>query len=354
MLLGRLARSGGAVRTHWKRGVLVLVVSILIVAGFGLELAVTYFDQPHHGTDASIERVEADPTVEVDRLGGGYVMRPAGRESTVGLIFYPGGRVHPDAYLASLAPVVRDANVTVFVPKMPLNLAVLNQGAAGSIVRDHPDVDTWYVGGHSLGGSMACRYAGSHPNEVDGVVLLAAYCDRNVSDASLRVLSVTGTADQVLNRDRVRATRSNLPGDARVVSIRGMNHSQFGSYTGQRGGAPASIDFATAHARLGAVLVSWFENASDERPLDAVSRPAATSAAAVTFSRARPSVRSNGGRSGTSSGVLEVESLASVRSDRAGDLRGRRRHGAAARYCRGAPPVRGERRRHPRRNRIRR
>jgi pimeloyl-ACP methyl ester carboxylesterase len=332
----------------------VIVVTILLVAGFGLELAVTYFDTPHHGTDASIERVEADPTVEVERLGGGYVLRPAGGESAIGLVFYPGGRVHPDAYLASLSPLASRANVTVYVTKMPLNLAIFGQGAAGPIVRDHPEVDTWYVGGHSLGGAMACRYASGHADRVDGVVLLASYCDRNVSDASFRALSVTGTADRVLNRDRYLATRSNLPADAQFVTIRGMNHSQFGSYTGQRGGGPATIDFDTAHDRLGEVLLSWIENSTRNRAVGRIFHPVATSAVAVNFSRARPSTGGNGRRNGTVSGLLEVESMAAVRGDRARDLRGRRGHGAVARHRRGTAPVRGEHRRHPRRNGVRR
>ncbi|MFT4930337.1 MAG: hypothetical protein ACI91T_000204 [Natronomonas sp.] len=273
--------SVGFGRRHWKRWLLAFVVTVLVVALFGLELAVTYFDTPHRGTDASVSRVEADPAVEVDRLGRGYVMRPAGRESTVGLVFYPGGRVHPDAYLSALAPLVREASVTVFVPKMPLNLAVIAPGTAGSIVREHPEIETWYVGGHSLGGSMACRYADGHADRVDGVVLLASYCDRDVSDASFRALSVTGSADRVLNRDRYRETRSNLPSDARFVRIRGMNHSQFGAYAGQRGGGPATIDYATAHDRLGDVLVSWIENGSSE---GSIRRPRASKVPApLTF-----------------------------------------------------------------------
>ena len=248
------------VRRHWKRGVVVAVVTVLLITGFGVQIALTYFSHPLHGTDASIQGVEADPAIELEWLGNGYVLRPADHDSETGLVFYPGGRVHPDAYLATLAPLVREANVTVFVPRMALNLAVLNPNAARPVVRNHPGIDTWYVGGHSLGGAMACRYAKGRPDRVEGLVLLASYCDRDLSDTSLRVLSVTGTADGVLNRDRYRTSLSNLPSDARDVRIRGMNHSQFGTYRGQLDDAPATIDDETAHRRLGAILVSWFEN----------------------------------------------------------------------------------------------
>ena len=39
-----------------------------------------------------------------------------------------------------------------------------------------------------------------------------------------------------------------------------MNHSQFGTYGGQSGDVPATIDDETARERLTAVLRSWFGN----------------------------------------------------------------------------------------------
>ncbi|MFC7079321.1 alpha/beta hydrolase [Halorussus caseinilyticus] len=152
------------------------------------------------------------------------------------------------------------ANVTVFVPKMPLNVALLDADAAAESRTRNPGIRTWFVGGHSLGGVAACRYADGH--DVRGLVLFASYCDANVSDRSLAVLSVTGSADTVLDRGNYRAGRTRLPPTADFREIRGVNHTQFGSYRGQRGDSPAPLSYDEAHRRLADRLVPWLANQS--------------------------------------------------------------------------------------------
>jgi pimeloyl-ACP methyl ester carboxylesterase len=241
---GRLRRQGKRL-VVWG-----VAIGVLVVAG-----ALAFVATPFHGTDASIAAVEDDPEVTVTRRDGTYVLDPAGGDPAAGLVFYPGGRVHPDAYLASLAPLAARANVRVVIPKPPLNLAVLDRGMAAQYVTD-PAVGTWFVGGHSLGGVVACRYARANPDAVEGVVLFASYCDRDVSGTDLSVLGVTGSADAVLDRDAARANRDNLPATATVRELP-LNHSQFGSYRGQPGDAPSGLRYAVAHDRLASVTVPW-------------------------------------------------------------------------------------------------
>ncbi len=239
---------------------LVWIVAIGILVAGGV---VIIFGTPLQGSAASVDTVQNDPDVTVTEHRGTYVIEPATAESTAGLVFYPGGRVHPDAYLASLAPVASEANVTVVIPKMPLNLAVLNQNAASPYVSD-PSIDRWYVGGHSLGGAMACRYAASNPDRVDGVVLFASYCDRDVSETDLDGLVVTGSGDTVLDRDAYERNRGNLPAETTEHELP-LNHSQFGSYRGQPGDERSEIGYDAAHEQLAAVTVPWFDR---ERPAD--------------------------------------------------------------------------------------
>ncbi len=213
-------------------------------------------------TEGSVDAVRADDRVEVTHRDGVYALEPADGEATTALVFYPGGHVTADAYLESLAPLAARANVAVYVPEMPLQFAVLDPAAADQVIDAHPDVDRWLVGGHSLGGAMACRYASGHPERVDGLVLLAAYCEADRSP-TVPTLSVTGSADIVLDRDTYRSRLAVLPPDATVVELDGVNHSQFGAYTGQRGDAPSSIDYATAHDRLADVVVPWVAALAD-------------------------------------------------------------------------------------------
>lgn len=258
---------------RWKRGVAV-VFAALVIAGGGIAL---YFSMAHHGTPSSIQSVEDDPRVSVSTDGGVSTLSANGANSTTGLVFYPGARVAPDAYYSTLAPLVTQANVTVFVPEMPFNVALLDADAAENVRSRHPDIQTWFVGGHSLGGVAACQYAASH--DVRGLVLFASYCNVDVSDQSLAVLSVTGSADTVLDRGNYRDARSRLPPTVSTHEIRGMNHTQFGSYRGQRGDSPAELSYAEAHRRLTTVLVPWVANnsVSAESPSNTSFREPATS-----------------------------------------------------------------------------
>ncbi|PSP95530.1 alpha/beta hydrolase [Halobacteriales archaeon QS_4_62_28] len=249
-------------RQHWKRPVLI-GVAVVVIASVGGAL---YFSQGFHGTTDSIEDVRANENVSVGQAHGGHVLTPTGTSSERAVIFYPGARVEPDAYLATFAPVVERSGVTVYIPDMPLNVGVLGVGTAGEIQAENDAVEHWYVGGHSLGGVAACRYAANSPGAVDGLVLFASYCDVDLSPQSLAVLSVTGSRDTVLDREAYAGGRNRLPADAQFHEIDGVNHSQFGSYRGQRGDSPGSVGDDEAHDRIAAVVVDWLANETDRRP----------------------------------------------------------------------------------------
>ena len=118
---------------------------------------------------------------------------------------------------------------------MPGNLAVLDANAADGLQQEHPEITTWYIAGHSLGGAMAANYAAAHAEDFDGLILLAAYSTKDISQTTLRVLSVYGSEDGVLNRESYEKNWSNLPTDTTEVVLDGGCHAQFGSYGPQNG-----------------------------------------------------------------------------------------------------------------------
>lgn len=240
-----------------------LLVAIMVV----LTITVVYFATPYEVPDDQIEAVDAEGAVTVESTDEGYVLRPSNRTPEAGIVFYPGARVHPNAYVPSLAPVVREANVTVVIPRMPMHLAIIDYGVARTGLRDdaatrvmnrHPTIDEWYVGGHSLGGAMACRYARNNPKAVSGLILYASYCDQSIRGTDLAVLSVAGSADTVVNRNTYERNLENLPADASVEELAGLNHSQFAGYRGQD--EPSGTSYGVAHERLNAVTVPWVQN----------------------------------------------------------------------------------------------
>ena len=50
---------------------------------------------------------------------------------------------------------------------MPGNLAVLDMNAADGICEQYPEIESWYMAGHSLGGSMAASYISENADNFD-------------------------------------------------------------------------------------------------------------------------------------------------------------------------------------------
>ncbi|MDO4294225.1 MAG: alpha/beta hydrolase [Eubacteriales bacterium] len=158
-----------------------------------------------------------------------------------GLVFYPGAKVEYEAYLPLMEELAGRGIFCVLV-HMPGNLAILDMDAATSAMEAYPGVERWYIGGHSLGGAMAASYAAKHADRLEGLLLLAAYSTEDLNGTGLRVMSVYGTQDRVLNRESYEKYRANLPEDAAEVILEGGCHSYFGDYGMQKGDGEPSID----------------------------------------------------------------------------------------------------------------
>ena len=157
-----------------------------------------------------------------------------------GLIFYPGGLVDHRAY-APLMRLLSDRGILCLLIEMPLDLAVLNMHAADGLAAQYPEVEHWLIGGHSLGGAMAASYLEAHTDEYDGLVLLGAYSTADLSRTDLKVLSVYGTQDGVLNREKYDECLKHYPQCFEEVLIEGGCHACFGDYGMQKGDGIPSI-----------------------------------------------------------------------------------------------------------------
>lgn len=165
----------------------------------------------------------------------------APEKPVAGLIFYPGGKVEYTAYAPLMANLAQQ-NILCVLLKMPLNLAVLDMDAAEGIPEQFPEVERWYLAGHSLGGSMAASFAGKHADTYDGLILLAAYSTENLTESGLKVCSLYGDRDGVLNLEKYEQYRSNLPQGTLERVLEGGNHAGFGSYGHQEGDGVSALD----------------------------------------------------------------------------------------------------------------
>ena len=161
-------------------------------------------------------------------------------DAKAGLIFYPGGKVQYEAY-APLMEALAEEGILCVLLHMPVNLAVLDMNAAEGITEEYPHIEKWYIGGHSLGGSMAASYAAKNTEELEGVILLASYSTAALQDSGLEVISIYGSNDRVLSLEKYDKYRANLPDNFEEEVIEGGNHAYFGKYGFQEGDGEAAI-----------------------------------------------------------------------------------------------------------------
>ncbi len=229
--------------------VVVAAVLALVVVGF-----LAWASTPMMGTRAAALEAWRDPAVSIRDAGDAVVMAPTGEASGTGLVFIPGARVDPYAYLFKLSGVVAETGATVVITKPTLNLAFFDQRPLSAFTSAAPGVDRWFVGGHSLGGVRACQLATS-PG-VEGLVLLGSYCANDLSGTSLRVLSGGGGRDCLSTPEKIAGAAHLLPADTAFVEVRGMDHAQFGDYGAQPGDCEATIGDGEARDALTAALAT--------------------------------------------------------------------------------------------------
>jgi len=179
-------------------------------------------------------------------------------QNKTGIVFYPGGLVDPHAYILALQDLVLEDDRMVVIIKAASNLAILNTQKATKMIKKIPEVSNWVVGGHSLGGAVACFDVSKNPDTYSGMFLLAAYSTKDLTDLNIPILSITGSEDQVLDQDKFQENAVNLPpgiyitkpfdiplngtiGSTVYGNILGANHAQFGSYGEQSGDGIAGM-----------------------------------------------------------------------------------------------------------------
>lgn len=190
-----------------------------------------------------LAEAEARPGVSIRHDGAGIVLSPTAGATGQGLVFIPGAKVEAEGYIATFADSVVDDGLTVVITRPWLNLAFFDPRPLSSFTDLAPDVSSWAVGGHSLGGVRACQLA----TDADALVLFASYCANDLSASGLPVLSLSGSEDGLSTPQKIADARDELPADATFVEIPGASHASFGAYGPQAGDGiptadPADVD----------------------------------------------------------------------------------------------------------------
>lgn len=215
------------------------MTSVAIVLAIIIGACAIYLGDFYSADEDAIEAFESMNDVSCRTLDDGTILFEPDN-ATVGLIFYPGGKVEHTAYIP-LMKVCAEQGILCVIVEMPFKLAVLDINAADGIQEEYPQIEDWYISGHSLGGSMAASYLAKHTDDYEGLILLGSYSTVDLSNTGLDVLSVYGSADKVMNREKYNESKTNLPADFTEIVIDGGCHAYFGMYGAQDGDGTPNI-----------------------------------------------------------------------------------------------------------------
>ena len=191
--------------------IIIAIVAVLVLVLVGV---LVWAHMVMGGERPASLRAWRDPAVAITTTDHSLVMRPTGENAGVGLVFIPGAKVDPSAYLYKLAGIVH-SGVTVVITKPTLNLAFFDTRPLSTFAADAPGVTRWFVGGHSLGGVRACQLADA-PG-VSGLILFGSYCANDLSASGLTVLSISGSRDGLSTPQKIADAR---PLTARLGALR--------------------------------------------------------------------------------------------------------------------------------------
>ncbi|MBE6062653.1 MAG: alpha/beta hydrolase [Clostridium butyricum] len=195
----------------------------------------------YNANQTALEYLKSTDKVEVEDSKY-IVFTPKENIKETGFIFYPGGLVEAESYAPIMNKIAQQGYQVIIVP-MPINLAVLNSDKAKNVIKEYPNINNWIIGGHSLGGVMACKYAAKHDN-IKGIVLYASYPeDDQLKNTDVKVLSLWGSEDKIASIDKILDGKNKLNSSAEFIEIEGGNHGHFGDYGEQKGDGQSTITF---------------------------------------------------------------------------------------------------------------
>jgi dienelactone hydrolase len=231
---------------------LLIVIGSIIYGGI-------WFMASYEPDMLSLIAMQSSEKVTVEETDDYISFMPAVGEFEPGLLYYPGAKVEPEAY-AVMAQHLAEAGIPVIIAKMPFNFAVFDTDKAMALKSTLGIEDTWAIGGHSLGGSMAAKVAYDNPNAFDALILFASYPAGKSNDLSTRelnVLSISGSYDAFVTKEKIDAKKPFLPVQTIYYDIEGGNHSQFGNYGLQKGDNLASISSEAQMNQIVEVVIAF-------------------------------------------------------------------------------------------------
>lgn len=224
----------------------ITVISIVSLILISVGLFFVWANDYYKAEDLAITVMNTDNSIEkIDNL---TILTPD-NASDIGIIFYPGAKVEDIAYIPLLNKL-KNAGYTCVLVKMPFNMAIFDSAAADKVFEILPNIKSWYMAGHSMGGAIASDYASKNQDKIDGLILMGAYIYGDYPPE--KALTVYGTFNSNLEK--------NINYTENIIKIEGGNHAQFGNYGKQKGDPDATISAQMQQDITASAIIDFIKN----------------------------------------------------------------------------------------------
>ena len=227
----------GKKKNRGRKIAIVIIGMILVIAVIGVA-ALAVYTSDYYRSEVDMEDYASASNYTIEEFSEGIFVDGSGTEDAV--IFYPGAKVEYTAYLP-LCIRLAEQGVDCFLVEMPFHLAILGMNKADKIMDDY-SYENWYLAGHSLGGAMAANYVSDNVDDFAGLIMLAAYPTKPLVSDDLKVISIYGNKDGVLDKEKLDAGVQFVPEHYTEIGLGGANHAGFGNYGPQEGDGEATME----------------------------------------------------------------------------------------------------------------
>ncbi|MCP2035940.1 pimeloyl-ACP methyl ester carboxylesterase [Planomicrobium sp. HSC-17F08] len=244
-----------AKRSTAKKWSLRIALGIVALVALALIAFILYAQFDYGPSEVLAEQVDLG-AIKSD--GHGLIFQPENPNGQ-GLILYQGAKVEAEAY-AYLGGKLSEQGYTVSIPQLPLKFGIFGVNKAEAVIEDYPEITSWFIGGHSLGGVAAAMYAEEHQDELAGLFFLGSYPAGDFAASELPMLSLYGENDGLTLLEDIENNRALFSFNSEFIEVPGGNHAQFGLYGEQKGDNPASISPLDQQDFIVEALLNWMKD----------------------------------------------------------------------------------------------
>ena len=164
-----------------------------------------------------------------------YAFKPESYDT--GIILLPDENIKPESY-AMLMHQLADKGFATFILK---NFQTNEKYNSDVIIKKYDNISNWYIGGHGESGPLIATYLEDNYWDYDGVFFLSSYSPIKLTKKGLKILSVYGENDLILNKNTYRENLPNFGNEYLERIIRGGNYSNFADIKTLDGDGNATI-----------------------------------------------------------------------------------------------------------------